>query len=186
MHIHHFFTTTSKKRIKDKNVAISRTNKVCVATQVSSSSEVIQVSSSSAATQASSSSKKTESSSSAATQASSSSAATQVSSSSKKTETSSSSKDKNTIISLNPRDLRVTWNSKQQAILLYSSHSSNAKIHIFDAQGVRIVNQNKFILQGITSIPLAPFNLANGKYVLLVEADRIHTKNIITINNAGK
>lgn len=87
---------------------------------------------------------------------------------------------------MNPRNLRATWNAQQQAVLLYSNQSTTAKIFIFDAQGVRIANINKSIAQGTNSIPLAPLNLANGKYVLLVEANHTHTKNIITIDNASK
>jgi hypothetical protein len=87
---------------------------------------------------------------------------------------------------MNPRNLRATWNAQQQAVLLYSNQSTTAKIFVFDAQGVRIANLHQFITQGTNSIPLAPLNLANGKYVLLVEANHIHTKNIITIDNASK
>ena len=176
-----------------------------VKTEVSSSSAKTEVSSSSAKTEASSSSKKTEtsssskkaevsssskksetSSSSKKSEASSSSKKSEASSSSKKKETSSSSKSKDAIIAMNPRNLRATWNAQQQAVLLYSNQSTTAKIFIFDAQGVRIANINKSIAQGTNSIPLAPLNLANGKYVLLVEANHTHTKNIITIDNASK
>lgn len=163
---------------------------------VSSSSAKTEVSSSSAKTEASSSSKKADtssssknaevSSSSKKSETSSSSKKSETSSSSKKKETSSSSKSKDAIITMNPRNLRATWNAQQQAVLLYSNQSTAAKIFVFDAQGVRIANLHQFITQGTNSIPLAPLNLANGKYVLLVEANHTHTKNIITIDNASK
>ena len=167
-----------------------------VKTEVSSSSAKTEVSSSSAKTEASSSSKKADtssssknaevSSSSKKSETSSSSKKSETSSSSKKKETSSSSKSKDAIITMNPRNLRATWNAQQQAVLLYSNQSTTAKIFVFDAQGVRIANLHQFITQGTNSIPLAPLNLANGKYVLLVEANHTHTKNIITIDNASK
>ena len=163
---------------------------------VSSSSKKVEVSSSSAKTEVSSSSKKADtssssknaevSSSSKKSETSSSSKKSETSSSSKKKETSSSSKSKDAIITMNPRNLRATWNAQQQAVLLYSNQSTTAKIFVFDAQGVRIANLHQFITQGTNSIPLAPLNLANGKYVLLVEANHTHTKNIITIDNASK
>ena len=87
---------------------------------------------------------------------------------------------------MNPRNLRATWNAQQQAVILYSNQSTTAKIFVFDAQGVRIVNLRQSITQGTNSIPLAPLNLANGKYVLLIDANHTHTKNIITIDNASK
>ena len=158
-----------------------------VKTEVSSSSAKTEASSSSKKADTSSSSKNAEvSSSSKKSETSSSSKKSEASSSSKKKETSSSSKSKDAIITMNPRNLRATWNAQQQAVLLYSNQSTTAKIFVFDAQGVRIANLHQFITQGTNSIPLAPLNLANGKYVLLVEANHTHTKNIITIDNASK
>ena len=180
-------SSSSKKTETSSSSAKTEVSSSSAKTEASSSSKKTETSSSSKKAEVSSSSKKSEtSSSSKKSEASSSSKKSEASSSSKKKETSSSSKSKDAIIAMNPRNLRATWNAQQQAVLLYSNQSTTAKIFIFDAQGVRIANINKSIAQGTNSIPLAPLNLANGKYVLLVEANHTHTKNIITIDNASK
>ena len=180
-------SSSSKKTETSSSSVKTEVSSSSTKTETSSSSKKTETSSSSKKAEVSSSSKKSEtSSSSKKSEASSSSKKSEASSSSKKKETSSSSKSKDAIIAMNPRNLRATWNAQQQAVLLYSNQSTTAKIFIFDAQGVRIANINKSIAQGTNSIPLAPLNLANGKYVLLVEANHTHTKNIITIDNASK
>ena len=180
-------SSSSKKADVSSSSVKTEASSSSAKTEASSSSKKADTSSSSKNAEVSSSSKKVEaSSSSKKSETSSSSKKSEASSSSKKKETSSSSKSKDAIITMNPRNLRATWNAQQQAVLLYSNQSTTAKIFIFDAQGVRIANINKSIAQGTNSIPLAPLNLANGKYVLLVEANHTHTKNIITIDNASK
>ncbi len=155
------------------------------------SSSSVKVASSSSAKAASSSSVKVASSSSAtvvsssSAKAASSSSAKAASSSSKKA-TSSSSKKSSYIASVEMFNFQMSWNARQQTLLLSAEKSTNAQVSVFDIQGIRVSRLNVPVLRGYNSVSLSSLHLANGKYVLHVEMDGVRLQKVISIGNVGK
>ncbi len=147
------------------------------------SSSSAKVASSSSATVVSSSSAKAASSSSV--KVASSSSAKAASSSSKKA-TSSSSKKSSYIASVEMFNFQMSWNARQQTLLLSAEKSTNAQVSVFDIQGIRVSRLNVPVLRGYNSVSLSSLHLANGKYVLHVEMDGVRLQKVISIGNVGK
>ena len=142
-------------------------------TVASSSSE--NVVSSSSATAASSSS---------ATVASSSSA--KAASSSSATVASSSSEQSTRIASIKKFNSQMSWNARQQTLLLSAAKTAQVQVSVFDIQGIRVSQLNVFVLRGYNSVSLSSLHLANGKYVLHVEMDGVRLQKVVSIGNIGK
>ena len=142
-------------------------------TVASSSSE--NVVSSSSATAASSSS---------ATVASSSSA--KAASSSSATVASSSSEQSTRIVSIKKFNSQMSWNARQQTLLLSAAKTAQVQVSVFDIQGIRVSQLNVFVLRGYNSVSLSSLHLANGKYVLHVEMDGVRLQKVVSIGNVGK
>ena len=195
-------TTTDKSSLSSSSVTVASSSNVTVASSSSAtvassssakaassssvtvaSSSSVKVASSSSATVVSSSSAKAASSSSAKTTSSSSAKA--ASSSSKKA-TSSSSKKSSYIASVEMFNFQMSWNARQQTLLLSAEKSTNAQVSVFDIQGIRVSRLNVPVLRGYNSVSLSSLHLANGKYVLHVEMDGVRLQKVISIGNVGK
>jgi hypothetical protein len=187
-------TTTDKSSLSSSSVTVASSSSVTVASSSSAkaaSSSSVTVASSSSAKAASSSSVKVASSSSAkaasssSAKAASSSSAKAASSSSKKA-TSSSSKKSSYIASVEMFNFQMSWNARQQTLLLSAEKSTNAQVSVFDIQGIRVSRLNVPVLRGYNSVSLSSLHLANGKYVLHVEMDGVRLQKVISIGNVGK
>ena len=169
---------TDKSTLSSSSVTVASSSSENV---VSSSSAT--AASSSSATVASSSSAKAASSSSA-TVASSSSA--KAASSSSATVASSSSEQSTRIVSIKKFNSQMSWNARQQTLLLSAAKTAQVQVSVFDIQGIRVSQLNVFVLRGYNSVSLSSLHLANGKYVLHVEMDGVRLQKVVSIGNVGK
>ena len=169
---------TDKSTLSSSSVTVASSSSENV---VSSSSAT--AASSSSATVASSSSAKAASSSSA-TVASSSSA--KAASSSSATVASSSSEQSTRIASIKKFNSQMSWNARQQTLLLSAAKTAQVQVSVFDIQGIRVSQLNVFVLRGYNSVSLSSLHLANGKYVLHVEMDGVRLQKVVSIGNIGK
>lgn len=149
--------------------------------QKATSSSTVQTASSSSQKPTSSSTVQTASSSSQ--KATSSSTGKTNSSSSKKATSSSSGKESGIIATVERINHKFSWNARQQALLLFSAKATNAKVAVFDVQGVRLAKLNVTLVPGFNTVSLLDAHLANGKYVVHVNLDGESIHKVISIGN---
>lgn len=109
-----------------------------------------------------------------------------VASSSSETVASSSSEKTTRIASAQMINLHVVWNARQQTLLLSAENSTNAKVTVFDIQGIRVSQLNVPVLRGNNFVSLSSLHLANGKYVLHVKMDGVSLQKVVSIGKVGK
>ena len=193
---------TEKSTLSSSSVTVASSSSATAASSSSAtvaSSSSAKAASSSSATVASSSSAKAASSSSAtvasssSAKAASSSSATVASSSSAKaassssaTVASSSSEQSTRIVSIKKFNSQMSWNARQQTLLLSAAKTAQVQVSVFDIQGIRVSQLNVFVLRGYNSVSLSSLHLANGKYVLHVEMDGVRLQKVVSIGNVGK
>ena len=177
---------TEKSTLSSSSETVASSSSATAASSSSTtvaSSSSAKAASSSSATVASSSSAKAASSSSA-TVASSSSA--KAASSSSATVASSSSEQSTRIVSIKKFNSQMSWNARQQTLLLSAAKTAQVQVSVFDIQGIRVSQLNVLVLRGYNSASLSSLHLANGKYVLHVEMDGARLQKVVSIGNVGK
>jgi hypothetical protein len=80
----------------------------------------------------------------------------------------------------------MSWNARQQTLLLSAAKTAQVQVSVFDIQGIRVSQLNVFVLRGYNSVSLSSLHLANGKYVLHVEMDGVRLQKVVSIGNIGK
>ena len=80
----------------------------------------------------------------------------------------------------------MSWNARQQTLLLSAAKTAQVQVSVFDIQGIRVSQLNVLVLRGYNSVSLSSLHLANGKYVLHVEMDGARLQKVVSIGNVGK
>ena len=107
-------------------------------------------------------------------------------SSSSATVASSSSEQSTRIVSIKKFNSQMSWNARQQTLLLSAAKTAQVQVSVFDIQGIRVSQLNVLVLRGYNSVSLSSLHLANGKYVLHVEMDGARLQKVVSIGNVGK